>query len=40
MHRDIKPDNLMLDKNDDLVLVDFGASKIFLGEEDLIEGRS
>ena len=29
MHLDIKPSNIMLDANDNVVLIDFGASKVF-----------
>jgi serine/threonine protein kinase len=28
IHRDIKPDNLMLDENDDLKIVDFGVASL------------
>jgi serine/threonine protein kinase len=28
VHRDIKPDNIMLNHNDEAVLIDFGVSEI------------
>jgi serine/threonine protein kinase len=28
IHRDIKPDNIMLNHNDEAVLIDFGVSEI------------
>ncbi|HVJ92281.1 MAG TPA: serine/threonine-protein kinase [Labilithrix sp.] len=31
IHRDLKPANVLLDKNDDVVVVDFGMSKIVTG---------
>ena len=37
-HRDIKAENIMLDKNDDAVLVDFGASTFFEKDEDSVKG--
>jgi serine/threonine protein kinase len=36
IHRDIKPDNLFLKQNDDLVLGDFGVSQFFEGEDDRV----
>jgi serine/threonine protein kinase len=34
VHRDIKPDNLLLDANNALKIVDFGVSEIFLKDDD------
>jgi serine/threonine protein kinase len=39
VHRDIKPDNIMLNKKDDITLVDFGVSKKFTGDDDIVEGN-
>ena len=36
IHRDIKPDNIMLNHNDVAVLIDFGVSAIIEGEDDYI----
>lgn len=36
VHRDIKPDNIMLNHNDEAVLIDFGVSEIVDKPEDLI----
>jgi len=36
LHRDIKPDNLMLNKQGELVLVDFGSSSKFEGDDDRV----
>ena len=36
VHRDIKPDNIMLNHNDEAVLIDFGLSEIVDRPEDLI----
>ena len=36
IHRDIKPDNLVFSDEDDLVLADFGCSKRFVGEDDIV----
>ena len=40
IHRDIKPENLMIDESKDLVLIDFGISIRFEGENDLIKGTA
>jgi serine/threonine protein kinase len=34
IHRDIKPDNIMLNHNSEAVLIDFGVSAIIEGRED------
>ena len=39
-HRDIKPENFMLDKQDDLVLVDFGLAKCFSDGNDVVRGTA
>ena len=36
IHRDIKPDNIMLNHNDEAVLIDFGVSEIVDNQEDLM----
>jgi serine/threonine protein kinase len=40
LHRDIKPENCMLNKRDELVLVDFGISKCFEGDNDIVKGSA
>ena len=37
VHRDIKPENCVLNKRNELVLVDFGMSKCFQGEDDIFK---
>ena len=39
IHRDIKPENIMLSKEDDLTIVDFGISKKFIGEDDIVDSN-
>lgn len=34
IHRDIKPDNLLIDQDDNLKIADFGISKIVEDEND------
>jgi len=34
IHRDIKPDNIMINHNEEAVLIDFGVSVIIEGKED------
>jgi serine/threonine protein kinase len=36
VHRDIKPDNIMLNHNDEAVLIDFGVSEIVDNPEDIM----
>jgi serine/threonine protein kinase len=36
VHRDIKPDNIMLNHNNEAVLIDFGVSEIVDNQEDLM----
>ena len=40
IHRDIKPENCMLNKRNELVLVDFGVSKCFEEENDVVRGTA
>ncbi len=35
IHRDIKPDNIMINHNDEAVLIDFGVSSLVDNKEDL-----
>ena len=37
-HRDVKPENLMLDSQGKLVLCDFGVSQFFSAENDILKG--
>ena len=39
IHRDIKPDNLLIDELDNLKIVDFGISSIFF-ESDSLKGTA
>jgi serine/threonine protein kinase len=36
IHRDIKPDNIMLNHNNEAVLIDFGVSALVDNKEDLL----
>jgi calcium/calmodulin-dependent protein kinase kinase 2 len=40
IHRDIKPDNLVLNNINELVLVDFGLAKQFEGNEDICKNTA
>ncbi len=40
MHRDIKPDNLLLTEDDVLKIVDFGVSEMFEKESDMMTAKS
>ena len=37
-HRDVKPENLMLDSQGKLKLCDFGMSQFFSGANDILKG--
>jgi serine/threonine protein kinase len=39
LHRDIKPANLVLSKRNNLIMVDFGTSKVFENNEDILTGK-
>jgi serine/threonine protein kinase len=39
IHMDIKPENIMLNSDKDFILVDFGSSTTFEGDDDEIKGR-
>jgi serine/threonine protein kinase len=38
-HLDIKPENLVLDQNNNLIVVDFGQSKVFENDDDDLTGK-
>lgn len=40
IHRDVKPENIMLDKDDKAYLVDFGVSTLFEGDDDRLKGTA
>lgn len=40
MHRDIKPDNCLINENDVLKIVDFGVSEMFEKESDMTTAKS
>jgi serine/threonine protein kinase len=37
IHRDIKPDNIMINYNNEAVLIDFGVSAIVEGDDDALK---
>jgi serine/threonine protein kinase len=39
IHRDIKPENIMLNEDNHITIVDFGVSKKFTGDDDVITGN-
>jgi [calcium/calmodulin-dependent protein kinase] kinase len=40
VHRDIKPDNLLLTEDDVLKIVDFGVSEMFEKESEMLTAKS
>ena len=39
-HRDIKPDNLLIDKNDNLKIGDFGVSALIENDDDEVFNKN